>query len=90
MIRPGAGGIVDEVGDGDDDAAGGRRRLDAGRGVLDGHALHRVDAERGGGAEVRLGVRLAVLDGVAGDDGLERDRGERLDDGVGQPASTTS
>ena len=83
---PGAGAMVDDVGHGDDDATGGRRRLDAGRRVLDGDALHGVDAQRGGGQEVRLGVRLAVLDVVAGDDGLERDRLQRLDDGVDEPA----
>ena len=87
---PGSRVDRDDVGHGDDDAPGGTGGLDAGRGVLDRHALHRVDAEALGRQQVRLGVRLAVLDGVAGDDGLERDRRQRLDDGVDEPATTTS
>ena len=75
-----------EVGDGDHHAAGGAGRRDAGRRVLDRDALRRVDAEPLGGQEVRLGVRLAVRDLVAGDDGVEPDRRQRVDDGVDQPA----
>ena len=90
MTRPGAGGISTRLGTATTTHPAAAGRLDAGRRVLDRHALHRIDAEAGGGEQVRLGVRLAVLDGVAGDDGLERDRRQRLDDGVGQPASRTS
>ena len=43
-----------------------------------------LDAERAGRSEVGLGVRLAVLDLVAGDDRGEGALGQRGDDAVGQ------
>ena len=60
-------------------AAGALGGLGAGVGVLDREALARGDAERGGSGEVRLGVRLAELHVVAGDDhpeGLRRELGQ--------------
>ena len=83
---PGSGVDRDVVAHGQDDAArrsGGRH---AGRRVLDGDAIDRVDTEGGGGPQVGLGVRLAAVDRVAGDHGLERARGERLGHRVDQAA----
>ena len=60
------------------EAAGALGGLRPGVGVLDGDAVARGEAERGGGGEVGLGVRLAELHDVAGDDhpeGLRRELG---------------
>ena len=49
-----------------------------------------IDAEAVGGQQVRLGVRLAAPDLVAGDDGLEPDRRQLLDDRRRRAGATTS
>jgi hypothetical protein len=54
--------------------------------VLDGDAVGDVDAQQLGAAEVRLGVRLAVLDLVARHDGVERVVADRVDHELGHPA----
>ena len=59
---------------------------EAGRRVLDGDAVGDVDAELLGGGQVRLGMRLRVLDGVARDDDVERVERDGRDDVVGHRA----
>ena len=76
-VRRGLRAHVHVVLDDQDRAAGRLGRGGAGVGVLDGHALPRVEPERGRGGQVGLRVRLAARHLVAGHDhpeGLRRQR----------------
>jgi len=66
-------GITGGGTDGEDAAAGGFAGADAGRGVFDDDALGGGNAERGGSLEIRLGIRLAMLD-VTGRDHVADER----------------
>ncbi len=55
-------GIPGGGADGEDAATGGFAGADAGRGVFDDDALSGGNIERGGSLEIRLGIRLAMLD----------------------------
>ena len=74
-------------GDGGDPCGGGRAH--PGGRVLQGDAVERVHAEQVGGGEIGLGVRLAVPNLVAGDDGGEGPLGQVADDDVSDASATT-
>ena len=83
-----AGALLDgdDVRDGQGATAGGERRGDAGRGVLDGDATSGVDIDQRCGCEVGIGSGFAVRDLVAGDRTHEHAVRSRFDHGVGEAA----